>query len=544
MTTTFEPVQKKPGVKMPLLGTLNDFTFPLPGWWRRLPAWLRVTVFLVLVTAWTLHERSAYLGGQYWMDEAITVGISSHPFTAIPGILRMDGSPPLFYMLLHVWMQWFGNSPRATHWLALIFGTLTVPVGYWGGSTLGNKRAGLMTATLFALIAFLDGYSQETRMYSLMTLLGLLATIGFVKGFVYRERGWVILYAVCQALMFYTHDWSIFYCAAGFWALVFLWFSSKNDPALRKNFIKDAVIAYVVAVGLFIPWIPNFIFQSIHTAAPWAPKPHFGAFVQVGTGVIGSVSLFSLMIVVGLLGYWRLFNREMRLSREAKVMYTLLALTVLTLAFAWIASQIDPAWVLRYFAPMIGPLILLIAIGLSQAGILGAVVIVVACVALHNASSFASAYKSNLQDIAAEMGPSLHPGDLVIVGQPEEVPLTYYYLPGGLKFSSTIGPVSDPTYMNWVNALKRYEHSKPAKVVPKLLNKLKVGQQLLFIHPLTEGNSNWDQSWTRLIRRRSAQWGQIIASDKQLVQEKWAPHYYRGACCVADAASLYVKVKK
>jgi uncharacterized membrane protein len=42
---------------------------------------------------------------------------------------------------------------------------------------------------LFATNAFITVYSQETRMYSLMALLGLLATIGFLQGFVYRRRG-------------------------------------------------------------------------------------------------------------------------------------------------------------------------------------------------------------------------------------------------------------------------------------------------------------------------------------------------------------------
>ncbi len=51
-----------------------------------------------------------------------------------------------------------------------------------------------MTATLMASSAFLDYYSQETRMYALMTLLGLFGTIGFIRGFVFRERRYVIMF--------------------------------------------------------------------------------------------------------------------------------------------------------------------------------------------------------------------------------------------------------------------------------------------------------------------------------------------------------------
>ncbi len=137
--------------------------------------------------------------------------------------------------------------------------------------------------------------------------------------------------------------------------------------------------------------------------------------------------------------------------------------------------------------------------------------------------AFEPQYKSDMQDIAGEMAPMLHQGDLVIVGQPESTPLAYYYLPGGLSFANTIGPVKNPSYMNWVNAMARYRAATPSKVLPPMLNALKPGQQLLFIRPLTEGVANWEAPWTQMVRRRSAQWLQIIGGDKQLVEESVAP---------------------
>ena len=91
--------------------------------------------------------RTRYLSGQFWMDEAITTGISSHSLSAIPGILRHDGNPPLYYMLLHVWMSIFGASEAATHALSLVFGLLTIPVGMWAGWSLFGRRAGVMAAS-------------------------------------------------------------------------------------------------------------------------------------------------------------------------------------------------------------------------------------------------------------------------------------------------------------------------------------------------------------------------------------------------------------
>jgi hypothetical protein len=62
---------------------------------------------------------------------------------------------------------------------------------------------------------------------------------------------------------------------------------------------------------------------------------------------------------------------------------------------------------------------------------------------------------------------------------------------------------------------------------------------------LTEGAQDWQAPWTQLVRRRSAQWGAILTSYVDagtLTPIAWAPHNYRGACCVADSAVLYKKV--
>ena len=520
---------------------IREYRIRLPRWLRTLPGWIRTGGILLLLCAISIWVRSRYVGGQFWMDEGITVGISSHSLSAIPGIMRVDGSPPLFYMLLHIWMSWVGNGEAATHWLSIIFATLTIPVSYWGTLSFAGKRAALSAATVFAFNAFLDYYSLETRMYTLMTLLGLLATIGFIRGFVLRERRYVALFAVAQALMFYTHNWSLFFAAAAAISLVILYRYSGEE--IRKNLIRDAIFAFVGAVILFVPWIPNFIYQVVHTAAPWDTRPRFGAPIQIATGVIGAASLTVVMVVGAVVGYSKLFTRPRRMTQDARIALMLLCLGIGTLVVAWVSSQVvTPAWVVRYFAPAIPAMLMLLAIGISRAGVVGAVVVIFLVLFMARPSAFEPAYKSDMQDLGGEMGQLMHKGDLVVVGQPESTPLAYYYLPGGLKWANTMGPDPHPTYFNWVNALPRYKAENVTATVDGMLNALKPGQQLLFIRPMTEGALNWKAPWTFEIRKRSAQYGAIIAADKQLVQVATAPHYYRGACCIADSAVLYKKV--
>ena len=521
---------------------IREYRIWLPRWLRGLPSWMRTGGILFLLVAVSIYIRSRYVGQQFWMDEGITVGISSHSLSAIPGIMRVDGSPPLFYLLLHIWMSWVGNGEAATHWLSIIFATLTIPVSYWGTLSIAGKRAALSAATVFAFNAFLDYYSLETRMYTLMLLLGLLATIGFIRGFVLRERRYVALFSIAQALMFYTHNWSLFFAAASVISLAILY--RYSGPEIRENLIRDAVAAYVGAVILFAPWIPNFLFQVAHTAAPWDTRPRFGAPIQIATGVIGAASLTVVMVVGACVGYSPLFKRPRTMTKEARVALMLLCLGILTLVVAWISSQVvTPAWVVRYFAPAIPAMLMVLAIGISRAGVVGAVVMLFLVIFMARPSAFEPAYKSDMQDIGGEMAPLMHPHDMVIVGQPESTPLAYYYLPGGLRWASTMGPVSHPSYVNWVNALPRYKAENVTTTLDAMLNSLKFGQQLLFIRPMTEGALNWKAPWTFEIRRRSAQYGAIIAADKQLVQVATAPHYYRGACCIADSAVLYKKVR-
>src|SRR5947209_7359924 len=219
--------------RRPLSESIPNFDVRTPDWLERWPVWLRFggsIAFLMIVSAFL---RSRYLSGQFWMDEGLSVGISSHSLAHIPGVLRHDGSPPLYYLLLHVWMSVFGSSETATHALSLVFGTLCVPAGAWVSWSLWGRRAGLIAAVLFALNPFITAYSQETRMYTLMALLGLLATAGFIHGFVFRRRRYLILFAVCQALMLYTHGWGIFFGVGAAVAGALVW-KLESDRAERR----------------------------------------------------------------------------------------------------------------------------------------------------------------------------------------------------------------------------------------------------------------------------------------------------------------------
>jgi len=511
-----------------------------PNWLRRLPLWLQVGGVLVVLLAISAYLRTRFISGQFWMDEAITTGVSSHSLSAIPGLLRHDGNPPLFYLLLHGWMSVFGSSESGTHSLSLLFGLLTVPVGMWAGWSLFGRRAGVMAAVLFAFNAWLTYYAQETRMYELMALLGIVATAAFVHAFVYGRRPYLILFAAVLAAMLYTHSWGVFFFVGALIALIPAWVVSED----RRAFVRDAALAFVGAGVLYLPWVPNLIYQASHTAAPWSRPPRFGTPVLISRQVLGGDRVTLVLFSACVVGLWGLFTRARRRTREATVLWTLITLPVATLAVAWISSQANPAYVPRYFAPVVAAILLVAAFGSARAGILGMIAIALSAVFLINPGAAAPSTKSDMRDLSGELSPRLHGGDLVVVGQPEQTPLAWYYLRSGLQYANTIGPVHDPSYVNWVDALSRLRRADPRATLDPLVASLRPGQQLLYVRPSTEGVKNWQAPWTELVRRRSAQWGAILQADVNggiLKVVGLAPNYYRGAPDIADSAVLYKK---
>ncbi|MBV9166726.1 MAG: glycosyltransferase family 39 protein [Solirubrobacterales bacterium] len=532
MTTVAPPEPRPAGERRPgRLGRLAE-----------VPNWVIASATLVILLAVSAYVRTRALGGQFWIDEAITTGISLHPMSAIPGILRHDGNPPLYYLLLHFWMRMFGASESATHALSLVFGLLTIPVAMWAGWSLFGRRVGLIAAILYAFNAWLTTYAEETRMYELMALLGLIATAAFLHGFLYRRRRYLFLFAVALALMLYTHSWGIFFFAGSLIALIPV-FVVTDD---RRGLLRDAMLTFFGAGVLFIPWLPNVIYQATHTGAPWSHAPGLGTPLLISRDLLGGDRVTIALILGCVAGLAALFTRRLRRSHDAVGLWTLIAIAAGTLAIAWLGSQITPAYVSRYFAPVLPAILLIAALGCARAGIVG-IAVVVATIAflVPHPSQFAYPVKSDMRDVAGEVGPQLHRGDLVVVAQPEQTPLAWYYLPPGLSYATSIGRLSDPSYMNWVDALGRLQRADPAATLDPMVASLRPGQQLLYVRPLTEGVQNWEAPWTRLIRRRAAEWGGILQSDVSrgvLKQVAWAPHNYQEALFEPDSAVLYRKL--
>ena len=515
---------------------------------------LGIALGLALV-AWSVYVRSRAFKEAYWIDEGLSIGIARHGFFDIPGVLRQDGSPPLYYMLLHFWVDLFDTRENATHALSLVFSTLTIPVGLWGGWKLFGRWAGIVTGILCAANPFLTTYAQETRQYSLVALLSLLSTVFFLFVFVQRERKYIPFFAVSLAALLYTHLWAAFFVLAA--GLVVLVLTRRNRELLR-----DALFGFGGAFLLYLPWIPTAIFQIKHTAAPWAAGPTWRAAQQIPQSLAGGKyerPITAIVAIVGLVIAWRVTRRgepaaasvsgtgfmRVRNDRAGWIVFGLLAATV---GLAWTISNASGVWVPRYFAIFVGPFLIWLGWAFARAGVIGLAGLLILGIGFqfypHTPDRLF--LKSNVKFVAADGAARLKSGDVVLSTHPEQIPLIYHYMNEDgehhLRYATELGWFPDPQVMDWRDSTERLRKTRATHNLLPILDGMRVGQQLYLIRPITSRKNEWTAPWTSLVKRRSLQWIHAVQRDKRFKLEKISNNFLQvGHRNGAVQGRLYVK---
>lgn len=485
--------------------------------WPRSVAGTRVLegAGLLVLIAFSLLIRTAEIKTHFWIDEGLSVGIANRPIQDIPGILLQDGSPPLYYMLLHVWMSVFGDSVLATHWLSLVSALLCIPVGFWAGASLVDRRTGWIVAVLCTLCPFLTAYAQETRMYSLVVLLGLITTACFLHAYVFEHRRYRFGFGVALALLLYTHNWTYFLGAAFVLVLFLSWLSKPAGSPERRTLLLDAVTGFGITLVLYLPWIPSFISQARHTGAPWAQAPTFKTLIHSPDLLLGGFGGTVAVLLAAGFGLSALAKAG-RLERRVLVP-ALVILALLPIIIAWVLSQASPAWATRYLAIAVAPLLLMAGIGLRRAGGLGLAGLLLICV-MWGTTQAAPSAKSNVHYVATTFGAQLHRGDIIISTQPEQTSVLEYYLPKNLdlSFYTPFGLQQDTGITDWRDGAAHFDRTGVDTQLIPLLNKMRVGQQALLVKPIISVPARWKAPWTSRVRDRSAEYRGVMIGDPRL----------------------------
>ncbi len=493
--------------------TISDLRPQAPAFFSR--SGVTVAALVLLASASALL-RSEGLRVRLWLDEAISVGIASHPLREIPTLLERDGSPPLYYVILHGWMKLFGNGEVALHSLSLLFATALIPIAYWAGRSLFGRGEGWIAAALAATNPYLGVYSVETRMYTLLALLSLVSVTCFIHCFIFGRRKWLLLFVGALSLALYTHNWGLFLAfALGVTAL--LWLVRAQQPRREMVWVAGSF----AAVGLlYLPWLPTLLVQARHVGAPWSSPPVVREAISSVSAVLGDERV---LVALLLTGASLLIDRHLRPRFDEWVVPLALGVTAgVTVAAAWLAAQVTQAWTIRYFGVFLPPLLLLTSWVFRRARAQG--ILALALVLLFSVHPLGRLTglrpppkpydKSNVWSVSQRLVPMLRPGDLVVSMQIEMIPLLVYYLnPSGgpIDYATPEGLVREPEVVDWRDATARMNSARAESGLIPLMNRLSPGNRLVLTCP-TSSMLRSPLPWFQIMRNHCAEWQTALSS--------------------------------
>ena len=95
--------------------------------------------------------------------------------------------------------------------------------------------------------------------------------------------------------------------------------------------------------------------------------------------------------------------------------------------------------------------------------------------------------------------------------------------------------------MDWRDALPRLQEARVGNTMEPLLDTVPVGGHVLIVRPVIRSDASWRAPWTKLVRRRSAQWARALAADERFGRVDVEPFRY-GDVIDGVRGTLYTKI--
>lgn len=384
--------------------------------------------------------RFATLGDEsIWLDEATSILLARLDPVDLIRTTAQDIHPPLYYLALHGWLA-LGESEFAVRAFSALIGVLTIAGLYQLGRQLFSPQAGLLAAALLAISPLHIWYSQETRMYALVTLLTLLGSYGLWRA-LYGPHGvapkatrrphWWALFVLGMTAALYTHYHAVFMLLfQGAFVLVSAIRGAISGRALRRSALA------ALAIGLlFAPWLPVLLRQMATGGGLWISEaighPTLRALIATWIDYnLGSLrSLYPIwlrrtaygLLLLPLIAYGVSAIREWRRGHRADTTqaYLFAALyAALTLGAVWLVSQIKPMYARRYLLLFLPGYLLVLAQGIASLPtkpLRHVAAITILSVSMYGAQLAAQTpQKDDWRSLVAHVQAHAQPGDVVL----------------------------------------------------------------------------------------------------------------------------------
>jgi len=445
-------------------------------------------ILVVLVTLLALALRLFKLDAQsLWYDEGFSVYLARMSLAEISARTAVDIQPPLYYYLLHVWMQWFGDSSGTLRAFSLLFGVLSVPLAFAVGRSLfENRVAGLLAALLMAVSPLHIWYGQELRMYTLLAFLGLLSSYLLLQIGARAEpaRPWRALheptelmlwfaYTLATVAALYTHYFAFFLLAFQGVYLLFVWGSQGFRPARLGLCGMGAGVLSLLA---YLPWLPHLLARYGADASYWPGQLKLGeVLLDIAVSWVGGESIaeetgvrlamgFGVALILSCFVLLLDRKREVATGPAQRPLAFLLLYLLMPPALILLLSYNAPKFNARYV--MVSQPALLLLFGGGLAGLLrhgstrlgkllrwvlvSAVLLLVvgtSAYATYQAYAAPAFARADFRGAAAHVRQSIQPDETVILCSGHMFPVWDLYAPGMERHLLPDSPTLDTTLL-------------------------------------------------------------------------------------------------
>lgn len=222
---------------------------------------------------WLLtHTPLLYFTQSLWRDEAFSILVAERPISFF--FAKLTFEPPVYYILLHVWMKIFGNSEIAARSLSLVgFALATLVVIEWSEKIFKKHMLSWVLPLLFFLNPLLLYYAFEVRAYGWFIFFSILSM------YTYMQKSWV-WYVIASTLGFYTHAYFIFVPMVQ----ALHWFLGKvfQHKLTVRALVREPFVRSILVFSLLIaPWLWKIVLESSRLKQSWYYPVNFNLVKSV-----------------------------------------------------------------------------------------------------------------------------------------------------------------------------------------------------------------------------------------------------------------------
>ena len=286
----------------------------------------------------------ANLSQSIWFDESYGAYLVRFKFSDIVHFTSNDVHPPLYYFLLKTWAHFFGFNVVSMRLLSTMLGAGAILFAFkWLKYKYGAKVAFVGSLAL-ATSPFIVRYGQEMRMYTLILLIFFAATYFLQVAIDSKKKLYWVIYGILVALGMWTHYFmALAWCAQ----LIYILSIYKLDFFKKKLFL-----VYVLAVLLFVPWMPSLFsqFRSVQQGF-WIAEISAEALTSLWTeytvyATASSASNWAtILIILNVIIYAFIVSKTFKKQRYLSILATIPILLLILVSLPPFKSMFIPRYV-------------------------------------------------------------------------------------------------------------------------------------------------------------------------------------------------------